>query len=98
MQLRLTKHLALQPLMDIHAGLAGRTTTCDLLPAAVLTCLYAQLGHHDCKTNFESPVDALDSDSSFQLPTDCLSASSVCSDLCQQLLPSADNSFRWQNP
>jgi len=43
MQLRLTKHLALQPLMDIHAGLAGRTTTCDLLPAAVLTyaCMHS---------------------------------------------------------
>ncbi len=93
MQLRLTKHLALQPLMDNHTGLASRTTTCDLLPAAVLTCLYAQLGHHDCITEYESPIDTLNSNSGFQLPTDRLSTSSVCSNLCQQLLPGADSSL-----
>jgi hypothetical protein len=93
MQLRLTKHLALQPLIDSQTGLASRTTTCELRPEAVLICLYAPLEHCDCESNVESPIDALNSNSSFQLPTSCLAASSVCSNLCQQLLPGANSSL-----
>ncbi len=78
--------------MNNQTGLAGRTKICELLPEAVLICICAPLGHFDGESIVESPVDALNSKSSFQLSTDCLSTSSVCSNLCQQLLPSADSS------
>ena len=82
------------PAPDGHQmGLASKTTTCELLPGAVLTCLCALLGQHDCEIIVWSPIRALNSNSSFQLPADCLSASSVCSNLSQQLFPGADISL-----
>ena len=93
MQLRLIKHLALQPLIDSQNGLASRMPTCESLPEAVLTCMLAPLGQFDGDILVKSPIDALNSNCSFQLSTDCLSTSSVCSNLRQQLFPGADSSF-----